>query len=470
MTNETASRCERAAPENPGSPLGRVECPVCGDLADVESKYLSRLSTEPEQIEAAAEAVADALGFCGPHGYLLALHPEKSTEIAMALAHAIPRVLDLLRFNQQDDSQQHVFFDAPRSCPICKFQERTAASPINHLASLLSPGAVPEPDRPSLPLCVPHFRALASALKPPALEFLARLQLEFMLRMAAFPGLPGEGTEEAAASVDDARHATVQATLRVVAGRATPTECWIHARGELYGGAARTCGTLAEALQYTEACPLCIEEYRADEKWIHVLEAVARVGQDIWIAFPTCPRHIWMCSLLGNQRVASTAACYAVEVMCKLLKRATAVFAEEDRHRETAAKSVWYRPRNPAYEAGQRRKLVTKLPRCPACERVAVARDRATGELLGLLRGDRHRAVFQRGHGLCLKHFAHAYLLSPAGKLRSALVAMHAERLSSLRSELESAPRGEALTAMSDESIEKTLPWQRAVRRFSGYA
>jgi hypothetical protein len=175
-----------------------------------------------------------------------------------------------------------------------------------------------------------------------------------------------------------------------------------------------------------------------------------------------------MCCELGDSRVSLVAVRYAVDVALTSLQHGIETLAREQSERESEAQSVWHKPKSPPYLLGIKRRTITKIPACPACEQLAIARDRAVGELLTLMQDTRHREALERGHGLCLKHFAHAYLISPQGKVRSALVALHKEKLQALSSDLKQFIQP-GRSASGNNGIIIDQPWQRAVYRFSGY-
>ena len=106
-------------------------------------------------------------------------------------------------------------------------------------------------------------------------------------------------------------------------------------------------------------------------------------------------------------------------------------------------------------------------PACQGCLRLTVARDAAIERLLVLLEEPEHRAALEQSHGLCLKHFAQAYILVPQGKIRSLLTGVHVERLADLQSRLRTVP---AISVRADPAgnLPATPAWQLAIQRFCG--
>lgn len=114
------------------------------------------------------------------------------------------------------------------------------------------------------------------------------------------------------------------------------------------------------------------------------------------------------------------------------------------------------------------RQVVIYPIRCPVCERLAAARDRAIHLLFALLLEQRHRAAFEAGHGLCLKHFSRALSLRPSPGAETVLIETETAKLALLRWELEEALRKRAWTARPEVSGNERTAWKRALRRFSG--
>jgi hypothetical protein len=159
----------------------------------------------------------------------------------------------------------------------------------------------------------------------------------------------------------------------------------------IYGDAENN-WALGPSIIWTNSWAAAKLESHVLDQWVELTDKAARIGLGLWTVFPTCPTHIWICAHLCGSATAHQVARYVSKIMIESLQRAVAAMAREDQEREIASKSVWFKQKSPSYLLGQRRKLVTRMPRCPACECFAVARDRAIGRLLDLIQDQRTRA------------------------------------------------------------------------------
>jgi hypothetical protein len=163
---------------------------------------------------------------------------------------------------------------------------------------------------------------------------------------------------------------------------------------------------------------------------------------------PLCGEHIWLCHSSGDARLADRATRNALEISARRLRRAAAMLEDEERRLERSKASVWYRAKSPAYILGQRRRIVTDMPRCHACERIAVARDRSVSQMLEQLRDRRERDALEHDGGLCVKHFAYARVIAPAGVVRDALTKAQVKELRALVDQLAASPEREQVKAL----------------------
>ncbi len=112
--------------------------------------------------------------------------------------------------------------------------------------------------------------------------------------------------------------------------------------------------------------------------------------------------------------------------------------------------------------------FIGRTPPCPACNRFGTARDRILALLFALLESPHHRASFERGYGLCLKHFSRATALRPPPAARSILTEVVAAKLSLLQWELEESQRKDSWSNRPEVPGAEHTAWKRGVVRFSG--
>lgn len=404
-----------------------LACAVCEAMQGSEAHYAQRVLPDPRHVPVNAQAVADALGFCHLHvGHVLAPH-----ERASAVGTVMHRALGLLRplleaRNGTDDHafevQDHVLeilFAARSGCPACSFAERRLTGLLARHAAELRSGREVNVGRERT-LCVPHFRAL--------IGFSALSDLADWVEMEV------EALACAEARLQRDEPCTVRALVRIIAGRrARPPQ----------------------AVPGIVDCPVCVAMRAAKERWLELARGSVRADAAPSLIMPSCPEHIWDCHDTHDAGLAAFASRIAFNTVLDHLRRAAVLLRHEERKLEESKRSVWYKKKSPAYILGHRRALVTKAPVCPACERIAVARDAAINRLLEELRHRQMREDFERGPGLCIKHYALARIIAPAGAVREAIEGTQLRRLSVIENKLSRSPADawrEAVIYLSDSS------------------
>lgn len=451
-------------------------CPVCEALGNIESDCFSRLFDEPARLPAASEAIADSLGFCATHGRVLATQSQRAPGIAAAFSDAIRRTGELLANEAAyDERLQQVFFGARKACPACKFRSHETAARVNWLARMHADSGDTDSCDGLRRLCLPHRRALLLSLKPPLSDRLRTLCVDSLGATAATIDSLLTADRDSTAWTDPLAQTKLMDVMRAVAGDpGHGIEFGNSGAGEL-AHAVSVYRDLRESLRNPYACPVCVEVRRSAEKWMGALESGARLGPDVWLALPTCPEHLWACTRLNDPRIALLAAQRVVRDAITQLHRSAEPVPANPRDDSAGTSSDGINPHsesNGTTSTKRSRKRQAKRDagarsgQCMACETLAVARDRAIDRILGFM-SDRHaRNDLESGHGLCVKHFADAYLVAP-GAARSALKKIYLTKLGSLGSTLAE------MLGQSGASVslrEADLGWVRAVICFSGNA
>jgi hypothetical protein len=437
------------------SPIRGGACPICEGVHDEADRFLAGASSRSARIDAATwEAVVDSLGFCSHHGTALGLHSENAA-FARILWKATDRVIELIRDEKRNAERLiELFFVADRSCALCRMREQQVARHIRRLPA-------PDEMRSSAHwLCFPHYCNVAYARKSPALLALASSELELLACAATQIGTAA-GEREAPSPPSLGSASPLDWAQRVVAGRPRlGREAWLER-----GSAGDCCWDDAfEGPRVDAGCPVWAEVTRAEARWARSVTTVARLGQDLWTAFPTCSVHVGLCAQLGSERLATLVARYAAIVELRAVQRGARWLARDIAQREAAKQSVFYRPQAPAYILGQQRRMITSIPRCPACERLVVARDRAVGTIVQRLQDARRHRWGDVGRDLCLKHFALVYLFAPQGPVRSALAGAQVDKLHRIRDQLSHAVEDSGTVAIDTAVRAAQGVWQTAMR------
>ena len=431
-------------------------CTVCEQLCLSEHEFPLNGAERPEDLATAREAIVDALGFCEEHGAALVRHGG-SHVLARVLGEATDCILGWLGDEKRyADRMLEVFFGIGRACPTCKLQSHRVAHEVNRVAQAGAGQAV------AGALCFSHYRDVANTVNAGALSVLAEVQhrlLESVIdEIGRIPEEPCGDAERFPVAPETLRWATFMVASEVVlvdevsrAHRGIPT---VTARGRDRAG---------DSCDNETSCPVCAGIRREEERWLEMTKTVAKLGQDLWTVLPTCAKHIQQCARCDDEDVALAAIRYAAEVQSASLRDGIAALVQDNRNREAARKSVFYRHKSPAYILGQQRKMVTNLPRCPACERLVIAQERGVVEALHRLRSVRRGNADEYFARFCLKHFGAVYVYTMPGEVRSWLVGIQAERFGQLRARLaNTSDTGDA--ASLEHSVRETVrAWSTAM-------
>jgi len=443
-------------------------CPVCATLAHSDADYFARAFGDSRRFAATRDAVTDTLGFCARHGATLLSQERLTRGIVHVFRDAIPRVIPLLAEEyMHEDRVQQVFFGASSACPACAHGDRAAARHIGRLARQFS-GARNQAERRRLDsLCSRHFQILAGALKPEIRVVAFNQYLGTLDQAARITGKLLRSRRAPDVSVFEDGAATLRSALELIAGGCAREP---SPDGDALAEALRRCPTLTEAMAHPDVCPVCVEVSRAGRRWIHDLPLAAEFKQIGWLFFPTCPEHLWTVVRLGDSKLAATVITHALQVaidhiqqQIQALVRAAEI--EEERAREAAATAR--SGTRPKRKTEIQTPITVRATQCPACERLAIAEDCATGSLLELLQQRKHRNAFDRGYGLCMKHFAQIYPMAPKGSLRTTLAAGQRGRLAAFRLMLDERVQA---GAENETQVLGDPQWGTALHRFCGFA
>jgi hypothetical protein len=439
-------------------------CPVCETAADSTPAYFKRAFGDPHHFALTSEGIADALGFCPRHGAELLRREPLRRATARVFEQVVPQVLPLLaeaRFG--DEKFQQVYFSAAHACPACAYEHRAVTRQAADLGRKAVWPAGPDAVPPQPTLCNAQFQLMARTLKPerrmPALAAHADL-LDHAVR--AVEDLLRAGQQAGTSLAERPALATALGLAAGPGGACSATVAPPLAQ------ALQTCPDFEQAVEHACACPVCVEVERARQRWLIAVPLAVAHGLDDWLFLPTCPEHVALAAGLGDTAVMATVAAHALRVAGEMAHQQvrTLVRAAESEAEQAAARIVHWGRRPRRRQSGPPKPPPPKIVRCAACERLAIAELHATGRLLRWLQGSRHRHAFEGGWGLCMKHHAQAYLLSPKGAVRSFLAADQARRLSELvrwlKDEQDSLAQNQSGPPVKDAYV-------LALRRFCGF-
>lgn len=375
------------------------DCAICDAMEGTVGDYVAHVLSEPRHLQLSVETTVDSIGFCARHGVRIAKLQGGSIAIRAFLERAVSGILALLDgCPGGEDRLRDLLFAASGACPACSFEGRRLTPLLARHARLARSSG----GRLAPALCLRHFHALVS-----------QSGLDELPRWAA---MEAECLSAAAAALEHGMPDTLTATARLIAG---------------------PCAASSQ-MPTSEVCSVCDAMTAARNRWLILLRDSLRTDAAPEMLLPLCGEHIWLCHSIGQTQLSERATRYALEIAVRRLRQAAAKLEEEERRLEREKTSVWYRARSPAYLLGQRRRIVTDMPRCPACERIAIARDRAVFNMLEELPARRGRDT-EQVRGLCMKHFAYSRVVAPAGGVRHSLTQAQVEALRTLEKDLETS-------------------------------
>jgi len=455
----------------------RAAIVLAGDCANCwlqrnssDASYFSRAFGEPRRFAATSESISDALGYCPRHGATLLSYEHLSRGIAHVFRDLIPGLIPLLSEKYfHEDLFQKIFFAASSSCPACAFDNRRVGRRARRLARQFASA----PDQTGYgrleTICVRHFQILAGELKP-ELRMAALTRYVETLDNAAktMEALLQSAQEMGAWPLHDAV-ATLNHALDLIAGKSVPN---LDHDGNGLAEALRYCPSLAEGIAYPKACPLCLEADRIRQRWIRSIPVAAKLDQGAWFLFPTCPEHIWAVVRLDDLQLTTAVVAHALHIaigqihqQILALVRAAEITEELALAAAAAHLARWGRRRRRKISEG-RKPAPPRSTKCPQCERLAIAEVHATYSLLELLKQREPRDTFNRGYGLCMKHFAQVYLMTSKGVVRTTLVEGQQEKLAEFALMLNEVDRG---IPENETTALQNAPWRLVLQRFCGF-
>jgi hypothetical protein len=372
---------------------GAGTCALCATADTADARYCRHAVAGLEQRRHCSEAIAATLGYCASHAELIETADEQS-EFAALYAAAAARLVD--RFEREPDFTRTAVFDAQHACPACQWRDRHVGREAHRWLALAGTGLTWPP------LCIDHLHTAIGIAPQGALQ----------------PLLAQQG-EQLRGCADIAR----------VAGSPRSARRWRARMCRLL--AERRFEQVADLFDAPALCPVCGWIAQTIERWIDSVRTAVRIGADGETVFPLCAGHVWIAADECGDAAAAIAA-HAAAAVCRSLAAGLQAIQRDERADAEARASVWYRRRSPAYVLGQWRRGALRMPACLPCLLAATALEFAVEAVVDVLGSTRQRGRLERGHGLCMKHFAYAALLAPRGSARDALIAMQTEKLRAL--------------------------------------
>lgn len=440
-------------------------CPICRERARNAGEHRFWFMCESYGEPTVIDKIADAWGFCLPHAIWLgesSSHLDQLTYVYAFVSQRVSRVLAGWRVRGDTAG-----VPITAQCPICRDmlggEERNAFFLRKFLDD---PSDADRYGRPGL-LCFPHFRLLLPPLPAPMLERMVAIHERALA--SAYSRLIAANDDSI--SPDLASPAASPGVVLVVnehEGHALlPRAAAAATAREEFDPNRDFVPRLADA----SVCPVCAEMLRAWSEWIDWLEQAVRKHEQVDDLLPTCPEHVWACAELGSADLARSAMRVTLQALLQQVRNGTKLLAAKPAPQGASFRLQlrhWRNSPGPRRRFADARACILRPAGCPVCARLQTAEERAISLLLALVEQSHHRAAYENGHGLCLRHFRRALAGTSAVRPRQFLLEVERAKLSLLQWELDEVLRKTPWSARPQAKGTESGAWRRAVYRFAG--
>jgi hypothetical protein len=438
--------------------LARDGCPACIETAHGETNYFVWLLIETYGFPEWLAEFSAGFGFCQRHGDQLLRHETAGDQISYFHGYAASRILQQLVGASSGKPL------AMGPCPACRSMAEISSRTLLFLRKLLlSADECARYDHPGL-LCFLHLRMLLPHMPWTRVVELLR-QHETAVRDAA------ESLGSAATATENtARIPTELITvLHLLVGHAPQRLLWPTPLCQARRRARDPVNDCAALLANSDACPVCLEIGQAWYEWFVWLEEAAHdPAIKIDDLLPTCREHTWALVRHATPPLRAAIANHLVDRVLGRIGSANHALVRRPGKRRFGWQNLREHLDGDRRRVNSARNIAVLDNPCPLCNELDTVRDRVITLLFALLRQNDHRARFESGYGLCLKHFYRALALAPDRATTDTLLNSEVAKLSLLRWELDESLRKRSWSVRPEVAGAEHDAWQRAIARFSG--
>jgi len=453
--------------------LGAGGCPICRNVAWLDDRYFSRFQRENFALAKTWNGLTRSLGFCAADGARTVAHPSGQPAVATVhevLTRRVGKILSRVVSTRRKGSGGGPILAEHDRCPACRSRDDVTGRAASFLATALNDPEALRQYEGLRSVCFPHVQAMARYCGGSILQYVLGVH-----KIAV------DSAAESVAAFDREHGADRNADEENMVGallKALPLTAGCNRTYDLFEPplADKPSPTsrgpvenLVEAMSRNDGCAVCIE---MDRTWVERMKWLCgkiSEGCEFDELLPVCPQHLWAAVCDGPPLLVVASVRNALRIIAGQIRTALDTLAPSS---SPARRGMMPRIREAIQGShrrlGEARDVIGRPLPCPACTLLQAARDRTLMLLSALLKDSLRRNAFERGYGLCLKHYSRALALNPSPEMHAFLTEVEAGKLALLRWELEESSRKSPWSSRPESSGTENTAWKRAVARFSG--
>ncbi|MBO1859126.1 hypothetical protein J4G52_36825 [Burkholderia cenocepacia] len=366
------------------------QCVVCEQLDDIDMQYFGRVLRNDRARSTLVQTFALGMGFCPAHAArAAALHGNAADTVRDSIRDAKRHLGELLdRTALQDELMQDIMFGARGRCPACTYVRRVEGRVLARVQRAF------EQQKPSSPppMCFVHLQSLMQRIEPRLLGRTKRLLRARSLAVLHAIDLP---------------HVCHDDRMTQACRHLCPFE--FDSGGNV---PAEHCD-----------CPICEDVAIAQRRWLGTAVDNVRLRQPGWIALPTCHRHLLQCMRQPDPDLqhAALARYFEVTLPGRPVAAPSAPPSPKRRRRKHAR---WFDPCHDTRHEHDASQGSEAQPResCPGCDAQEIAARKSVARLIrNVSRAEDDDALARAVEGVCLKHFAEAFIYASEPRIEQRL-------------------------------------------------
>jgi DNA mismatch repair protein MutS len=433
----------------------KLGCPVCNSVANYESRFFFWFFHETYHVIEGLVQFIDGLGFCNWHAQRLMTLPGVRSQLGFVHAFAAARLQRL-----SDERPNKPLYWRGR-CIACDGRNERMQRNAVLMTGLLHDPQHSYKYRYPVMLCSPHLRLVLMHAADSVFEPLVENHAAPLA--ATFNKLTDDWRTRRIGK-DDMRRAVFLAAGEN-SNLADPpgfTGAFVMSERE---PPRNPVVRLASDIGQSGNCPICRNVWTRS---MAAIDKAARDGSQVDDLVPTCAEHVWIAFTAGSEELAYRTTAVALRVALSPLQTALDWLRRPAKILSTGIRRWFDERRDTCARRLQIAREVLAIPdRCPVCVQLKETKDRMLDLLFRLLAKSHYRPRYERGCGLCLRHFSRAIQLGPDPPTRNFLIRTMHDDLALLEWELEEGSRNTAWSARLDER-EEGHSAVKALQRFSG--